>query len=135
MKREMFYGADKIIFGNAKSLRNNLTAEEMILWRRLKEDIPNYKFRRQHPISNYIVDFYCHKLKLVIEVDGSIHYSEENQKLDEIRQRNLESLGLVIFRFTNEDVRNKIENGLEKINEFIKAKLTNPKIKNIQFKK
>jgi very-short-patch-repair endonuclease len=55
--------------------------------------------------------------------------------LDEIRQRNLESLGLVVFRFTNEDVRNKIENGLEKINEFIKAKLTNPKIKNIQFKK
>lgn len=104
----MFYGADKIIFGNAKSLRNNLTQEEMILWGRLKEDIANYKFRRQHPVSNYIVDFYCHKLKLVIEVDGSIHSSEENHKLDEIRQKNIEKLGLIVFRFTNEDVRNKI---------------------------
>ena len=122
MKREMFYGANKIIFGNAKSLRNNLTEEEMILWRRLKEDIPNYKFRRQHPISNYIVDFYCHELKLVIEVDSSIHYSEENQKLDEIRQRNLESLGLVVFRFTNEELKNEIENGLKKINEVYKTK-------------
>jgi len=117
----MFYGADKIIFGNAKCLRNNLTEEEIILWGRLKEDIANYKFRRQHPISNYIVDFYCHKLKLVIEVDGSIHSSEENQKLDEIRQKNLEKLGLIVFRFTNENVRNKIQNVLDKINEFIKS--------------
>lgn len=94
----------------------------MILWGGLREDIANFKFRRQHPISKYIVDFYCHKLKLVIEVDGSIHSSEENRKLDEIRQKNLEKLGLIVFRFTNEDVRNKIENVLEKINEFIKSK-------------
>jgi cyclase len=121
MKRKMFYGADKIIFENAKALRNNLTANEMILWGRLKEYFPGHKFRRQHPISNYIVDFYCHKLKLIIEVDGSIHCSAENQKLDEIRQKNLEKLGLIVFRFTNEDVRNKIENVLRKINEFIKS--------------
>jgi len=108
----MFYGANKVIFENAKALRNDLTEEEMILWGRLKEKIANHKFRRQHPISNYIVDFYCHKLKLVIEVDGSIHSSEENQKLDEIRQKNIEKPGLVVFRFTNEDVRNKIENVL-----------------------
>jgi len=131
MKKEMFYGANKVIFENAKSLRNNLTEEEMILWIRLKENIANYKFRRQHPVSNYIVDFYCHKLKLVIEIDGSVHYSEENQKLDEIRQRNLESLGLVVFRFTNEDVRNKIESVLEKINEFIKSEVYSSEFKNI----
>jgi very-short-patch-repair endonuclease len=81
MEKKMFYGAHKIIFGNAKSLRANLTEEETILWRRLKEDIANYKFRRQHSISNYIVDFYCHKLKLVIEIDGSIHYSEGKSKV------------------------------------------------------
>jgi len=131
----MFYGADKIIFGNAKSLRNNLTEEEMILWGRLKEGIANYKFRRQHPISNYIVDFYCHKMKLVIEVDGSIHSSKENQKLDEIRQKNLEKLGLIVLRFTNEEVRSKIENVLEKINEFIKGEAYYSENKNIQFKK
>ena len=131
----MFYGADKIIFGNAKSLRNNLTQEEMILWGRLKEDIANYKFRRQHPVSNYIVDFYCHKLKLVIEVDGSIHSSEENHKLDEIRQKNIEKLGLIVFRFTNEDVRNKIENVLDKINQFVKSVASQSENKNIQLKK
>ena len=118
----MFYGADKIIFENAKVLRNNLTADEMILWGRLKEYFPGYKFRRQHPISNYIADFYCHKLKLIIEVDGAIHSSHENKKLDEIRQKNLEKLGLIVIRFNNEDVRNKIENVLRKINEFIKSK-------------
>jgi len=131
MKKEMFYGANKVIFENAKSLRNNLTEEEMILWIRLKENIANYKFRRQHPVSNYIVDFYCHKLKLVIEVDGSVHHSEENQKLDELRQRSLENLGLIVFRFTNEDVCNNIEKVLEKINEFIKGEVDNSKIRNI----
>ena len=124
MKKKMFYGADKIIFGNAKSLRSNLTEPEMILWGRLKESITNYKFRRQHPIANWVVDFYCHRLKLVIEVDGSVHHSEENQKLDELRQRSLENLGLIVFRFTNEDVCNNIEKVLEKINEFIKGEVT-----------
>ena len=107
----------------------------MILWGRLKEDIANYKFRRQHPASNYIVDFYCHKLKLVIEVDGSIHSSEENHKLDEIRQKNIEKLGLIVFRFTNEDVRNKIENVLDKINQFVKSVASQSENKNIQLKK
>ena len=117
MKKKMFYGADRIIFENAKILRKNLTAEEMILWGRLKQCFPTYKFRRQHPVSNYIADFYCHKLKLVIEVDGSIHYCEENQKLDEIRQSHLQSLGLKVLRFTNEEVRNRIEVVLEKIKD------------------
>jgi imidazole glycerol-phosphate synthase subunit HisF len=94
MKKKMFYGADRLIFDNAKVLRNNLSNEEIVLWGRLKDRFANYKFRRQHPISNYIADFYCHKLKLVIEVDGSIHYSEESQKADKIRQASLENLGI-----------------------------------------
>ena len=122
MKKKMFYGANKIIFENAKALRNNLTPEEIILWDRLKAHFPDYKFRRQHPISNYIADFYCHKLQLVIEVDGAIHNSEENKKLDEGRQINLESLGIKVLRFTNEQVRNKIELVLGKISALIKEK-------------
>jgi len=74
-------------------------------------------------------------MKLVIEVDGSIHSSKENQKLDEIRQKNLEKLGLIVLRFTNEEVRSKIENVLEKINEFIKGEAYYSENKNIQFKK
>jgi|SRR4030095_9336712 imidazole glycerol-phosphate synthase subunit HisF len=123
MKKKMFYGADRIIFENAKLLRNNLTNEEVVLWGRLKECFANHKFRRQHPVSNYIADFYCHKLKLVIEVDGSIHYSEESQKADKIRQGSLENLGIKVLRFTNEQVRNKIEVVLEKISDCIKSKV------------
>ena len=116
----MFYGADRIIFENAKALRNNLTHEERVLWGRLKERFPGHKFRRQHPISDYVADFYCHKLKLVVEVDGSIHNLEENQKLDHVRQTNLEDLGIKVFRFTNEQVRHKIENVLAKMEVLIK---------------
>ena len=121
MKKKMFYSANKIIFENAKALRNNLTADEMILWGRLKEYFPDYKFRRQHPISNYIADFYCHKLKFIIEVDGPIHSLKRTIKLDEVRQKDLENLGIKVLRFTNEQVKNKIETLLEKIKDFIKT--------------
>jgi len=122
MKRKMFYGAGRIIFQNAKALRNTLTHEEKVLWGRLKERFPEYKFRRQHPISEYVADFYCHKLRLVIEVDGAIHLLEENQKLDKLRQINLEDLGIKVLRFTNEEVRHKIESVLDKIEELMKSK-------------
>jgi cyclase len=83
MKREMFYKADPLVFENARKLRNNLTPAEQTFWLRLKEQFPAYKFRRQHPISIYIADFYCHKLKLVIEIDGPIHNSNEAKLNDE----------------------------------------------------
>ena len=63
MKWKMFFGADRIIFDNARVLRNNQTQMEIVFWGRLKESFPHFKFRRQHPIAIYIVDFYCHKLK------------------------------------------------------------------------
>ena len=81
----MFYKADRLIFDKARELRNKLTSAEQGFWLRLKEQFPEYKFRRQHPISIYIADFYCHKLKLVIEIDGSIHDSEEAKMQDEKR--------------------------------------------------
>jgi imidazole glycerol-phosphate synthase subunit HisF len=127
MKKKMFYGADRLIFDNAKVLRNNLSNEEIVLWGRLKDRFANYKFRRQHPISNYIADFYCHKLKLVIEVDGSIHYSEESQKADKIRQASLENLGIKVLRFTNEQVRTRVEIVLDKVDAFIKSTPCPPK--------
>jgi cyclase len=120
MKRKMFYGAEKMIFQNEKELRRNLTPDELVLWGKLKQCFPGYKFRRQHPVSNYIADFYCHKLKLVIEVDGSIHFDEENQKLDEQRQKELENLGLTILRFTNNQVKNNCEVAINKIDLFVK---------------
>ena len=99
MKRKMFYGASKIIFENAKALRNNLTHEELVFWGKLKEYFPEYKCRRQHPVANYIVDVYCHKLKLVIEVDGFVHLLEDVKQNDQHRQSDLENLGLTVMRF------------------------------------
>jgi cyclase len=103
MKGTMFYGAGPKIFELAKKLRNNVTPTEMILWGRLKEYFPNLKFRRQHPVSLYIVDLYCHAEKLVIEIDGSIHDLEEIKK-SEIRQKDLEDLGLKVIRFTTNEI-------------------------------
>jgi cyclase len=119
MKREMFYGADALIFANAKVLRGKMTNEENIFWLRLKEHFSNYKFRRQHPISIYIVDFYCHKLKLVIEIDGSIHDLEDVKRNDIKRQRDLENLKLTVLRFTNNQIKLEIEKVINEISEFI----------------
>jgi very-short-patch-repair endonuclease len=75
----MFYGADAETFRAAHILRKNLTLAEIILWRKLKDrEIFSTKFRKQHPIGIFIVDFYCHEYKLVIEVDVEIH-RDENQ--------------------------------------------------------
>ncbi len=101
----MFYGAGHLIFERAKKLKNNVTPTEMILWSRLKEYFPNLKFRRQHPISFYIVDIYCHPKKLVIEIDRSIHDLEEVKITDEIRQKDLEYLGLKVIRFTTNEIK------------------------------
>jgi cyclase len=123
MKREMFYKADPLIFENARKLRNKLTSAEQTFWLRLKEQFPDYKFRRQHPISIYIADFYCHKLKLVIEIDGSIHNSNEAKLDDEKRQKDLENLNLTVTRFTNEQIKNEVEDVIEIVTSTIK-KLT-----------
>ena len=111
----MFYKANTLIFSKAKELRNTLTPAEQVFWLRLKEQFPKYKFRRQHPISIYIVDFYCHKLKLAIEIDGSVHDSEEAKLNDVKRQNDLETLNLIVIRFTNNQVKNEIELVIERI--------------------
>jgi len=116
----MFYGASPVIFEFAKKLRNNLTPTEMILWGRLKEYFPEIKFRRQHPISVYIADFYCHKEKLIIEIDGSIHNLDEVKHNDAIRQKDLEDLGLKVIRFTNKEITNELDLVLKKIKKHLK---------------
>jgi cyclase len=119
MKEGMFYKADPLIFEKARELRNNLTAAEQTFWLRLKENFPAYRFRKQHPISIYIADFYCHKLKLIIEIDGPIHDSLEATLNDEKRQKDLENLNLTVIRFTNEQIKNDIENVIKVISSII----------------
>ena len=105
MKKEnMFFGANRIIFQNAKELRGRETEAEKLLWGYLKGNKQGYRFRRQHPILNYIADFYCHQHKLIIELDGNIHNIPEIYKNDKIRQTELENLGIRVIRFSNNEV-------------------------------
>lgn len=103
-KPNMFFGAHQIIFQNARELRNRETDAEKLLWGYLNGNQLGCRFRRQHPISNYIADFYCHKYQLIIELDGSIHNLSDILNNDKLRQEELETLGLKVLRFTNDEV-------------------------------
>ena len=95
MKTAMHYGASKIIFQFAKDLRKVMTEAEKIIWGRVCNNQLGVRIRRQHPIDNCIADYYCHKLKLVIEIDGGIHLSEENKQKDKIREAGSENYCLL----------------------------------------
>lgn len=103
----------------AKELRGNMTKEEKKLWYDfLKKQNP--KFLRQKIIGNYIVDFYCAKLKLVIEVDGAQHYKADNRKYDAKRTEYLESLGLTVIRILNRDINRNFVGVCSGLSNFIK---------------
>lgn len=107
---DMHIGARPVIFTRAVSLRNRMTSSERLLWEELRnKKLGGYKFRRQHPILKYILDFYCHKYKLVIELDGSIHDTPEQIVKDKKRTIDLEKNGLIVMRFRNKEVKTNIE--------------------------
>ena len=90
----------------ARRLRNNSTKAEIYIWSYLlrAKSFKGYSFRRQRPVLNYIVDFMCKGLMLIIEVDGSIHERWDVKKKDQVRQKQLEEIGFTVLRFTNEQV-------------------------------
>ena len=124
MKKKMFYSAGPIIFQRAKALRNRLTDAERVLWMQLRTKPKGYKFRRQHPAGNYILDFYCHALKLAIEADGDIHNKEKVQEADRERQKNLESEGIYVIRFTNKEIMVNKKSVTEQINTDIDKRIS-----------
>lgn len=117
----MHAGAKPEIFRFAEQLRIKMTPSEKKLWEFLKQKPHGYKFRRQHPFSNYILDFYCHKIKLAIEIDGKYHDLPEQKKLDEIRTTEINRLGLTEIRFTNEAVNSQFEKVVNSIVTILKA--------------
>lgn len=101
---------------NRRNLRSNLTPAEIRLWKCLQnKNLDGRKFRRQHSIGNYIVDFYCPEHRLVIELDGDVHFNPVNEQYDLIRDDYIKSLGIVVLRFKNGDVFEKIDNVLNEI--------------------
>lgn len=101
-----------------KNLRNNLTSAEATLWRYLKKSqLKGRKFRRQHSICNYIVDFYCPREKLVVELDGEHHFSSSGYQSDTIRDEFLAKLNIVVLRFENDELFHDIDSVLAKIEE------------------
>ena len=97
-----------------------MTNAERHLWAKIRmKQLKEYQFYRQKPIGDYIVDFFCPRAKLVIEVDGSQHFSDEMTEYDRIRNEYLSSLGLRVLRFTNTDVLTHIERVIENIIENI----------------
>ncbi len=97
----------------AKAMRSNATDAENIIWQLLRaKQFMNLKFRRQHVIAPYIVDFYCHELSLVIELDGSQHGTDDGKEYDAERTKFLEALGLSVVRYWNHDVLKNTESVL-----------------------
>ena len=98
-----------------RSLRKTMPKSEKMLGFRLRANKVGYKFRRQYAIENYIVDFYCPKLKLAIEIDGKTHDLPDLIKYDKQRQEYLESLGIQVKRFYSEDIFEDLDYVVERI--------------------
>jgi very-short-patch-repair endonuclease len=100
----------------AQQLRDNMTDAENHLWWKLRtKQINGLMFYRQKPIGEYILDFYCPKEKLVVEVDGGQHFTDEIMEYDRVRNEYMAALGLRVLRFTNTEVLTNISGVLEKI--------------------
>ena len=106
-----------------KELRNNMTKAERILRKHLKnKKLDEYKFRRQYSVDSFIIDFYCPKVKLGIEVDGEVHFTYEAKEYDENRSGFLADFDIEIIRFKNDEIYNNIEMVLNKIKQKLKER-------------
>ena len=106
------------ILNNARNLRKNQTEQEKKLWKLVRNyNFHGFKFRRQEPIGNYIVDFVCMEKKIVIELDGGQHNEPEHIKYDNERTAFLESKGFKVIRFWNNDVNENIDGICQKLQQ------------------
>jgi len=99
-----------------KELRKSLTSAEATLWKSLqRKQLKGRKFRRQHSIENYIVDFYCSSENLIVELDGAVHLDFAQQNYDEERTKKLEALGFTVIRFENKLIFERLDDVLDEI--------------------
>jgi very-short-patch-repair endonuclease len=125
LDKTMYFGAKPVTLDTARMLRRNMTNSERLLWERLKgKQVLGLRFRRQHPIDIFIVDFYCHEARLVIEVDGGIHKGQF--EYDDGREAEIERYEIGVIRFTNEEVIKNIEKVVNKIKVIINERVKSP---------
>ena len=117
----MFHQHNSKLTPAARYLRKEMTPQEKHLWYDFLRDYP-VKFYRQRVINNFIVDFYCSQAKLIIELDGSQHYTEQGIAHDKERTIILESLGIRVIRFSNADIDKNFNSVCQTIHEIVKSK-------------
>lgn len=113
-------GAKASLYLHAKDLRHSQTEAEQKLWTLLRnKQLKGKKFRRQHAIAEYVIDFYCHECKLAVELDGNYHNKKEAKEYDKARTILLNERGITVLRFWNEEVMKEVEKVLEKIASYL----------------
>ncbi|MGP8215858.1 MAG: endonuclease domain-containing protein [Bacteroidia bacterium] len=122
IERPFYFDASPEILKRAAVLRKEMTLAEKILWEKLnKHQVKGYRFRAQHPIGKFIVDFYCPKAFLAIELDGKIHRNEIVAERDDGRELEIKKLGIRILRFTNEEVFKNINKVIATIEDSLES--------------
>ncbi|OHB15224.1 MAG: hypothetical protein A2431_01915 [Candidatus Zambryskibacteria bacterium RIFOXYC1_FULL_39_10] len=101
-----------------RELRKRSTTQENLLWEKLRNRKIGCKFRRQHSVGGYILDFYCKEKRLLIEIDGGIHMKTEAKKNDEVRDKYFKEINFKILRFKNNDIEKDIDMVVEKIKSY-----------------
>lgn len=122
MKDYKFTGYNHKLKEQSRELRRNMTEQEKRLWFCFLKDYP-IKIYRQRVIGSYIVDFYCSKAKIVIEIDGSQHYTDEGMNYDENRTNAINDFGVEVIRFSNYDVNTNFEGVCMEIDKVISRKM------------
>jgi very-short-patch-repair endonuclease len=113
-------GANPYLFKYAKDLRKRQTDAEKIVWEMLRDRrFQNLKFRRQHPIFDFVADFYCHSLKLIVEIDGGYHDLPEQVRYDQERDQYFEEYSYNVMRFPNKDVLFDLKSVRKRLREYI----------------
>ena len=112
----IYFGAKPELLRIAGELRKNMTVAEQMLWQKLRNrQVSGYRFRRQHPVRDVVVDFFCYQAMLVVEIDGKMHDTSYQEERDIERTKILKMLGLRELRFRNEEVINDLENVIRRI--------------------
>ncbi len=114
--------ANPSVYNIARQLRKSQTDAEDLLWVNLRNrKLLNLKFRRQHAFEDYVLDFYCHEIKLVIEADGAVHNDKGRQEYDNARTARLKECNIDVLRFTNNQIEKNISVVLEEIKHWVKT--------------